>query len=255
LKSQQTSAQLLAEKVETEDEFKLAFQEGFNLFQGYFFCVPAMFARDQIPTNRLNYVRLLAAVVKPAYDWWEIDSLVRTDPSLVYRLLRLVNSVAFATPGGITSVHSALMVLGEDKFRKLALLTVATELSKDKSPELLFLALQRANFCELAAQALHQDPPEQYLFGLISLLPALLGTSIGQVAGMLPLSTHVKAAMLGEPNGIATALYSMKRYEMGEDSEWEDCRHSLSGQDVERWYYESLLRAERAVHPQTSARP
>ena len=144
-------------------------------------------------------------------------------------------------------------ILGEDKFRKLALLTVASELSKDKSPELLFLALQRANFCELAAHALNQDPSEQYLFGLISLLPALLGTSVKQVADMLPLSTPVKAAMMGESNGIAAALYSMKRYEMGEDSGWEDGRYRLRDQDVERWYHESLLRAEHAVRPQVSA--
>jgi EAL and modified HD-GYP domain-containing signal transduction protein len=250
LKSEGTSAQLLAEKVETEKEFKMALQEGFNLFQGYFFCVPAMVARDQIPTNTLNYIRLMTAVAKPGYDWWEIEGLVRTDPSLIYRLLRLVNSVAFATAREITSVHSALVVLGEEKFRKLALLTVASELSKDKSPELLFLALQRANFCELAAHSLHQDPSEQYLFGLISLLPALLGTSVKHVADMLPLSLPVKAAMMGESNGIAAALYSMKRYEMGGDAGWDDGRYRLSDQDVERWYHESLLRAEVAAHPQ-----
>jgi EAL and modified HD-GYP domain-containing signal transduction protein len=252
LKSEGTTAQLVAEKVETEQEFKLAVQEGFNLFQGYFFCVPAMFAREQVPSNTLNHIRLLTAVGKPSYDWWEIEGLVRTDPSLVYRLLRLVNSAGFAIPGEITSVHSALIVLGEEKFRKLAMLTIATELSMGKSPELLFLALQRANFCELAAHSLNQDPSEQYLFGLISLLPALLGTSVKHVTDMLPLSTTVKAAMLGESNGIAAALYSMKRYEMGQDSDWEDSRYRLRDQDVERWYHESLLRAEHAVRPQMS---
>jgi EAL and modified HD-GYP domain-containing signal transduction protein len=249
LKSQETSAQLLAEKVETEEEFKMALQEGFHLFQGYFFCAPAMFARDQVPTNTLNYIRLLAAVSKPDYDWWEVEGLVRDDPSLLYRLLRLVNSAGFATSGAITSVHSALIILGEAKFRKLALLTTATELAKDKPSELLFLALQRANFCELAAYTLQQDPSEQYLFGMVSLLPALLGTSVKQVVDLLPLSLPFKAALMGESNGIATALNTMKRYEMGDNTEWDDGRASLRDDDVVRWYHESLLRAEQAARP------
>jgi EAL and modified HD-GYP domain-containing signal transduction protein len=254
LKSQETSAQLLAEKVETEEEFKMALQEGFHLFQGYFFCAPAMFARDQVPTNTLNYIRLLAAVSKPNYDWWEIEGLVRSDPSLLYRLLRLVNSAGFATTGAITSVHSALIILGEAKFRKLALLTAATELAKDKPSELLFLALQRANFCELAAYTLQQDPSEQYLFGMVSLLPALLGTSVKQVVDLLPLSLPLKAALMGESNGIATALCTMKRYEMGDNPEWDDGRTSLRDDDVVRWYHESLLRAEQAARPQKELR-
>ena len=252
LKSQETSAQLIAEKVETEEEFKRALQEGFNLFQGYFFCAPAMVARDQIPANTLSYIRLLTAVGKPNYDWWEIEGLVRSDPSLVYRLLRLVNSAGFGISREITSIHSALIVLGQDKFRKLALLSSAIELSKGKSLELLFLALQRANFCELAAHALHQDPSEQYLFGLISLLPALLGTSVKHVAEMLPLRAPLKEAIMGERNGIATALYSMKRYETGETFGLEDGHYSLRDEDVERWYHESLLRAEHATRPHAS---
>ena len=248
-------ARLIAEKVETQEEFDVAARDHFHFFQGFFFCEPVMLSRDQIPTNVLNHLALLAAVNKTAFDWWEIERLVRSDPALLYRLLRLVNSVGFATATQISSVHAALMILGEVKFRKLALLAVTTELSRNKPSELLFLALQRATFCELAAYSLHQDPSEQYLFGLISLFPALLGASVEQVVDMLPVSAPLKEAMLGKPNGISDALHTMLRYELDptEDRDmWDSARTALKDEDVERWYHESMERAHQAAHAYTS---
>ena len=107
--------------------------------------------------------------------------------------------------------------------------------------------LQRASFCELAATHLNEDPTEQYLFGLLSLLPVLLGIPMAQVVELLPLRAHVKEALLGEPSDVRRSLDCFQKYQSGE---WR----CLSCQGVFLWqnqmreiYHTSLLWAEECT--------
>src|SRR5438445_12024940 len=53
---------LLAEKVETREEFVATKAAGFVYFQGYFFRRPEVLHAKDIPANGMNYFRLLRAV-------------------------------------------------------------------------------------------------------------------------------------------------------------------------------------------------
>lgn len=161
-------ARLIAEKVEEHEEFGIAVKEGFDLFQGYFFCRPDVLARNHIPSNYLSYIQILAAVSQPFFEWQAVEKLVRRETSLCYRLLRLVNSANFALRYEISSIERALVVAGEERFRKLVTVAIAAESGKGHSSELVRQTLQRASFCEMAAAHLQEDPTEQYLFGLLS---------------------------------------------------------------------------------------
>ncbi len=209
-------ARLIAEKVEEQEEFGIAVEEGFELFQGYFFCRPDLLARNHIPSNFLSYVQILAAVSKPSFEWRSVEKLVRRETSLCYRLLRLVNSANFALRYEISSIERALIVAGEDHFRKLVTVAIAAESGRGHSPELVRQTLQRASFCELAAAHLNEDPTEQYLFGLLSLLPVLLGIPMSQLVELLPLRAPIKAALLGEASDVRRSLDCFQRYQSGE---------------------------------------
>ena len=189
-------ARLVAEKVEEQEEFAVALEEGFDLFQGYFFCIPDLLARSHIPSNYLSYIQILSTVSQPSFEWRSVERLVRRETSLCYRLLRLVNSANFALRYEISSIERALIVAGEDHFRKLVTVAIAAESGQGHSPELVRQTLQRASFCELAAVHLNEDPTEQYLFGLLSLLPVLLGIPMSQVVELLPSRAAVKDALL-----------------------------------------------------------
>ena len=191
-------ARLIAEKIEEQEEFCLALDEGFELFQGYFFCRPSALARNHIPADPASYLQILAAVCQPAFDWQVVETLVRRETSLCYRLLRVVNSTGFAQRKEITSIERALIAVGEDQFRKLVTIAITGEFGKGQPSELVLQALQRASFCEMSAAHLGEDPTEQYLLGLLSLLPVMLGIPMQQVVDMLPLRQSVKAALLGE---------------------------------------------------------
>jgi EAL and modified HD-GYP domain-containing signal transduction protein len=210
----------ILERVETHDELAAARREGFQLFQGYYFCRPVMLENRDIPANRLIYLEILQALVKVPLDIRQISALVKREPSLTYRLLRVVNSPLHAIPHVVSSIQDALMLVGDEMFRRLAMLATAAELKGDRPAELLRMAFLRGRFCELAASFRGHDPTEQYLLGILSLLPAMLNASVESVALSLPLRREVREALLGEGNAQRTVLDWLLCYETGQ---WERC--------------------------------
>ena len=211
-----SKAALLAEKIEDQGEFELALSEGYRYFQGYFFSRPTILSREEVPLNYLNTIKLLAAISKPALDPREIERIVTSDAPLCFRLLRLANSPVYAIRNQIGSVRRALTIIGENEFRKLATVALAGSLRRNRPHALLSLSLQRARFCELLAPQLEEDPFEQYLLGLFSLLDAILQSPMEVVVNLLPLRAPVRAALLGESNSTGACLRFVKGYETGE---------------------------------------
>ena len=109
---------MLAEKVETREQFLAAGKAGFVYFQGYFFRRPEVMQAREIPANRMNYVRMLQAVSRPELNVREIENVLKSEASLCYRLLRYMNSAAFAFSSEIHSVRHALSILGEREVRR-----------------------------------------------------------------------------------------------------------------------------------------
>jgi c-di-GMP phosphodiesterase len=211
-----SGAALLAEKIEQQDEFNLALDEGYEYFQGYFFSRPSMLVRDEVPLNHLNSMGLLASLSKTPLDQREIERLVLADAPFCFRLMRQVNSPLYGVRDHIDSVQRALVVIGEDEFRKLATVAIAGSLVQERPHALVALSLQRARFCELLAPYLNEDPVEQYLVGLLSLLDVMLQTSMASLVDMLPLRPALRQALLGEHSAIAVPLSVAKSYETGD---------------------------------------
>jgi len=104
---------LLAEKVETEQEFQTAMAEGFTLFQGYFFCYPTVFSKKRAPTNGANYLYLLSALSNGQFDVIQLSLMLKSEVTLSYQLLRLVNSGAYGRTHEVRSLQDALVLVGE----------------------------------------------------------------------------------------------------------------------------------------------
>src|SRR5579863_1305940 len=135
---------LLAEKVETQDEHRQACAEGFTLFQGYYFCRPVLIENRGVPANRLFQFEILQLLQTNPIDMRDLGRLVKRDTSLTYRLLRMVNSPLYGLRQEIASIESALMIVGEDAFRRVATLAIAGEFNAGQPAEILRMALIRA---------------------------------------------------------------------------------------------------------------
>jgi c-di-GMP-related signal transduction protein len=190
---------LLAEKVETDEEFNRASALGYKYFQGYFFAQPAM-VRGKTPSAvPAHHARLMAAVHQSPVAYDELERLVRQDVSYAYKLLRYINSARFSTYGGIQSIRQALVLLGEDELRKWVTLVVAFGLMENKPQSLAMLAMVRARFAELLGQSLGLTcrTSDLFLMGLFSLLDAMMDRPIHEVLAEMPLDINVKRTLLG----------------------------------------------------------
>jgi c-di-GMP-related signal transduction protein len=165
---------MLAEKVETRDEFTAAKAAGFIYFQGYFFRKPELLQTKEIPANRLNYMRLLQAVSKPDPEDREMEQLIKNEASMCYRLLRYLNSATFGIRSEVRSIRHALMLLGEREVRRWIRLVVTLTAAENKSSELVTNAMIRARFCESMGERVPHGDSDLFLMGLLSMIDAIL---------------------------------------------------------------------------------
>jgi EAL and modified HD-GYP domain-containing signal transduction protein len=211
---------MLAEKVETYDEFDWARRAGYDLFQGYFFARPVLVRSNHIPAVKTSCLRLLREVQQPDVDFDRVRKLLREDVALTYKLLRYVNSAMFGRRTEIQSIGRALMVLGEDGIRRWVALATLPTLATDKTTELLTLSLQRARFCErLAELAQAARPGQAFLMGMFSLLDALIDQPLDEALHSVDLGPEITEALLGiAPDGsfLARLHELIQCYEHGQ---------------------------------------
>ncbi|HVZ82732.1 MAG TPA: HDOD domain-containing protein [Terracidiphilus sp.] len=240
---------LVARGVETREQFRSAAAEGFLLFQGYYFCHPEPLKGHRIPGNRLVHLEILELLQNDPFDLHRLSQLVTCDASLTYRLLRLVNSPLCAMRQEVTSIQAALMLVGQEAFRRIATLAIAGDFNADQPAELLRMAFVRGRFCELAAPLCHQPPAEQYLIGMVSLFPAMLQVSMEELVRMLPLRQKASDALRGRGNPEGALLDWIAAYEHGN---WAACdalaaANNLVSADLMRCHADALTWAETSM--------
>jgi EAL and modified HD-GYP domain-containing signal transduction protein len=242
---------MLAEKVETQEEYLQACEEGFTLFQGYYFCRPVLMKNRKIPANRLFQLEILQLMRGGDMDLRKVTEMVKRDASLTHRVLRLVNSAAFAVRQEVSSIQTALMLVGEVTFRRIATLAITSELSAGQPTEVLRMAFVRGRFCEVGAGLCGLDPTEQYLLGLLSMLPPMLQLSMEELTPALPLRGAIREALNGKVNQERSLLQWLERHE---DGDWAACdavakANCLNQEDLVAGYAKAVVWAEAALRP------
>jgi len=241
---------LIAEKVESPQEYQQAREEGFTLFQGYYFCRPVLLKNRSIPSNQLFHIQILKQLHDEPLDFRKLSDLVKLDASLTYRLLRLVNSPMCAVRQEVSSIETALIAVGEENFRHIATLAITGELNSSQPAEILRMAFVRGRFCEQAAQQCALAPGEQYLLGLLSLLPAMLRVAMDELTPSLPLRDSIRQALHGVSNRERRLLDWLEHHEAGN---WAACdaivrTNNLNQDLMVQCYTDAVLWAEAAMN-------
>ncbi len=207
---------MLAEKVETREEFIATCKAGFRYFQGYFFRRPETLTAHEIPGNRLNYLRMLTAVSQSELNLRDIENLVKGETSLCYRLLRYLNSAAFGFGAEIHSVRHALSILGEREVRRWIRLVATLAAGQDKTSDLVLASLVRARFCELLSPKIQHGDSDLFLMGMLSLMDNILEIPMRQVLDKVPIDQESKAVLLGGASRLQPFYRLMLAQESGE---------------------------------------
>jgi c-di-GMP-related signal transduction protein len=210
---------LLAEKVESDEEFNRAREQGYELFQGYFFCKPNILATRSVKSLNPQHARILGMLGQSTLDFHEVEELIKSDPALCFRLLRYLNSASFCFQREIRSILQATMLLGENELRKWLFLVSAIVAGRGHS-ELVNLALIRARFAELLGAQVGIAGSELFFLGLLSLMDAILDLPLSSIMNDLAISPEVRETLLGKPGRLRDCLELVVAYERGE---WEIC--------------------------------
>jgi c-di-GMP-related signal transduction protein len=237
----------LAEKVETLADVRIAQAEGHTLFQGYFHSRPEIIAEVQISPIQSIYLQLFATLVKSPMDDRKVERLLLMEPSLCYRLLRVANSAAYGFRHRISTIQEALHAVGEDAFRKLVTLVVASKLADSVVDSDSQQAVERACFCESLAPVLHESPAELYMVGMLSMMDRMLNISMKQLLELISVDSPIQEALLGSAKGLGRALELCRYHEQGGDAQGL-IHPDAFVHDSTPYYFEALLKAGNALH-------
>lgn len=227
------SLQIVAEKVETHEEFNEALQYGYPLFQGFFICEPEIVLGKDVPGFKINYLRFLREINQPALNLDKLEQIIRQDVSLSYKLLRYLNSAWFGWKTEVKSIKSALVKLGEKPTKKWASMVAYTNLAEDKPSELLLTSLIRARFCELIGPegGVKGKELDLFLTGMFSLIDVLVDRPMKEVLEDLSVSDEVKNTLLDDGTPLSKVFHLVLAYERGE---WDTVLSTAQALGIER---------------------
>jgi c-di-GMP-related signal transduction protein len=211
--------QLLAEKVESQEDVEFCALRGFTLFQGYFFAKPSVLAGKRVDYARLTLVRLLGMTISEA-ETVVLENELKHEPALVVKLLRMINSVSSGTTTRISSLRHAITMLGRRHLQRwLQLLIFASSGSSGQGSPLLVMAAARGRMMELLAADIAPKKPavadEAFMVGVISLMPVVFGVPIDEIIAPLNLPDEVHKALCKREGRLGKLL------DLAESSEGE----------------------------------
>jgi EAL and modified HD-GYP domain-containing signal transduction protein len=210
---------LLASKVETWSDFKVAKDMGYELFSGFFFLWPSgAVVQKEIKSLDVCLITILSELEKPEPNFRNISETIEHDLGLSYKLLRLVNSAYMAPKYKIKSISQALTYLGTRELHQWISMLMFNGIKSDENSELVVMSLIRGKMMALAAQELQiaQAGAEPFFTGLFSLIDVILNRDLNTILTGLPLPDDIKTALLGGGNTLAELLDFIVSYEQAD---------------------------------------
>ncbi|WP_200328604.1 EAL and HDOD domain-containing protein [Thiocystis violacea] len=215
---------VVAEKVETQEMHSLCLSLGFDYVQGFFYCRPKTVKQRALSANAAVVLRLVHQLQDPDIDLGEVERILAQDVALAYRLLRYVNSAAFAQRREVESLRDALVVVGLDRMRDWASLILMGRVAIGKPDELVVTGMLRARMCEcLAKRFLPEIHHQMFVVGLFSIIDALLDSDMLTLLDDLCLSLPIKLALLDGEGPQGALLQQVIAYQQGDWDGLTEC--------------------------------
>ena len=223
-----TRAQIVAEKVETAEQFEHMLGLGVKLFQGYWFAQPQLVQARTIRPTQTTIIQLINLVRQQA-STEEIEELLKKDPTLSFNLLRFINSSGFGLSCEITSFRHAVMILGLKKLFRWAALLLTTSRAGGTPPAVGQTAVVRGRLMELLTAELL--PPEEcdhaFVVGVFSLLDVMLSQPMAKALESVALPQSVVDALVHNQGVFAPFLDLTRACESGDEAAFARAANAL----------------------------
>lgn len=228
---------LMATHISDYETLELCVEHKFSLFQGNFLSKPRALPGQKVKANQVVLIQLLQILGDPKATPEKIEKLILQDPVLTYKLLRIVNSAAYALVREVESVAQAVVLLGLEQVRKWATV-ISLDAHTGKPEELTRNLLTRAHMCELIAKQQKRQPVSAYfMVGMMSGIHLLLDIQQDELLVQLPLADDIKQAIADQSGPLGSILSQVMSYESGE---WDKLPADFDGELYENAYREGL---------------
>lgn len=221
-------ARLIAEKVETPEQFRHCQSLGFDFFQGYYFAHPENLAAKIINPVHATVVQLLEKVRQEA-DAKELEMLFKKDVALTFKLLRYINSAGFGLSCEVQSIRHAVSILGMQPLYRWLTLLLVTAGGAPTMPTLARTAITRGRLCELVGKSClpRADQDNLFIVGVFSLLPAFLEMPMEQVLERIVIPEKIVDALADRSGIYGPFLLLAEAVESGDTKQLEQLAGSL----------------------------
>lgn len=252
-----TSIKLLAEKVETKEEYIKAKKMGFSFFQGYFFCQPEIQSHKQPKANESVLLELYQESLRPELDTKKLTEVFKKDALLAFKLLCYVNAGGFPLTQKISSIKQAFLYLGEHQLRRLVALLVTSILAHDKPTEVTSLSIIRAKFCEEVAIKIQPSlADDAYMTGMFSMLDVLFNCEMESILNRLPVTDVIENTLVDpDDKSQSTNSIILRAIKLLEKGSWhyaqlEARKINLNYDVLAKIYKEALIWSDLYLSPE-----
>ena len=243
-----SQAELIAEKVETAQQYDMVSSQGIDLFQGYWFARPALVEAKLLPASQASIIQLINLVRKQA-STDDIEEVLKKDAGLAFNLMRLINSSGFGLNREITSFRQAVMLMGLNRLFGWAALLLPASRSSGTPSRVGHSAVVRGRLMELLA--LETLPPEEadlaFVAGIFSLLDVMLNMPIESALGLLSVPDEVADALLRREGFLGDLLTLAEACESSDHAVFDRAAGTLhlSSQQINFAHLQALAWADQ----------
>lgn len=241
-------ARLVAEKVETAQQFNMALSLGVQLFQGYWFARPTLVQARLLAPAQASIVQLLNLLRSQA-STDEIEEVLKKDAGLAFNLMRLINSASLGLSREVTSFRQAVLLLGLKKLFRWAALLLTAAHSGGTPPAVGQTAVVRGRLMELLAREFMspEEADQAFVIGIFSMLDQMLGMPLDAAVGLLHLPDNLSAALLRHDNVHGQLLTLAEACESNDDGRFDQAAQalSLSSQQINWAHLQALAWADQ----------
>ena len=245
-----SQAPLIAEKIETAQQYAMVSSLGVQLFQGYWFARPTLVQAKLLAPAQASIVQLLNLLRRQA-STDEIEEVLKKDAGLAFNLMRLINSASLGLSREITSFRQAVLLLGLKKLFRWAALLLTAARSGGTPPAVGQTAVVRGRLMELLAREFMQpeEADQAFVIGIFSMLDQMLGMPLATAVGLLHLPDNLSAALLQRDSVYGQLLSLAEACESGDDSRFDQAAQALplSSQQINWAHLQALAWADQVA--------
>lgn len=245
---------LIAERLETRNQFDVACRAGYSMFQGFFFEQPQLVKSYEIPINTMQYLQVLTLLKDKDVNISELAIQIERDVSMSFKLMQFIRVSDPRIRRKVSSIKQAILMLGTTELQKWMYLLAIREMKNMQDSgvfqQLMIVSLFRARVCEQLARKHHRNFSEYFLVGMFSLIDSLLQRPLQQILLQMPLEDSIADTL----SGVETEYSPYLKFSIALGKlKWEEAEKyykqlSITEEDAQQLYDEAMSWAASAVH-------